>query len=892
MNVENEVSVLEAIASHRAILLVGSGPSCEMGYPSWSVLAERAGAEARKRNVGLDDKVFRELVKNGRYPEALKAVERILGRKALCDFVLSLLNKGPDGSDTLYKIIARLPFACYLTTNFDNELKRHLDAEGRAYSVALNNKEDFYSFRDDMQDIIYKIHGDLGNPETVVLTSTDYTEFSSNPERAYFRQRLQMLFGMKRCVIVGYSLSDRDLSSVIESLKQTASELAPAYIFLPNATQFDVAEYAERFGIHVIPYKLQGTSHAALVKKLELYAAILEGSVRDSTRVNVDSRNAASLYLFRSLNKQANNVDLDNYTLMTIPDHEGPGITFVELFRISAIAQQNRLEDSLENLLSKGWIDLKDGKYTRTRLGDDKVLEAQSVFAQVRRFALAGFAGQLGLPSERHAELSDLLHGCLASIFESRGDAVVRSIFDRANYTGGAMVDIYKAILPYAQRIDPPELRGAFVRAVYNFITKPTHHQRTYLVALAQGYFLYHMMGRESLHQAVQDEVLAHSVWYVDSNLLIPLVATGCANYKFARELFLQIKALGIRLVVVPSVIEEVRRHLKWAEEHDPDDRSRFSLSMIAEGQQNLFVDGYIRSRGEGRVRSFSQYRKSIEVLLFNNAKILLESYGMRYENPRQMAMWDTEAFRQIMRSLEERRRKTMSFRRYFQVETDAELLYAMRLRIAKNQRDRVNDSVGFFSQSTLFSDEETEIRTWSGEAMFRFVQFISPVMKSEETLQECLQNELYNVGLHFIDSEKYSEFFKEDIDLAKVRFAEQKEQFRKFLQQPDQGDFDARFEALPDIQKPIFIRQMEAKIRMGQDKQIEALEEKLKEAHEVSSGVQAREEKARGRIMELEELLRRKEAELQTVKGENRNLKNGEAYKRIKKARRRAKRS
>ena len=78
----------------------------------------------------------------------------------------------------------------------------------------------------------------------------------------------------------------------------------------------------------------------------------------------------------------------------------------------------------------------------------------------------------------------------------------------------------------------------------------------------------------------------------------------------------------------------------------------------------------------------------------------------------------------------------------------------------------------------------------------------------------------------------------------------------------------------------------------MGQDKQIEALEEKLKEAHEVSSGVQASEEKARGRIMELEELLRRKEAELQTVKGENRNLKNGEAYKRIKKARRRAKRS
>lgn len=885
MNIENEVSVLEAIATHRAVALIGSGPSCEMGYPSWLELAKMLGEAAKRVACEFDVVGFEDYVKKGEYPEAIRAVERSIGREELCRLVALLLKKGDRGEDTLYKSLARLPFACYLTTNFDDELQNHLNAVGRRYSLSWNRKEDFFTFRDDMQDIIYKIHGDMRHPDSAVLTSNDYTSFSRSPERSYFRQRLQMLFGMKRCIVIGYSLSDRDLMSIIEGLKQTSSELSPSYIFLPDVERSKVEEYAERFGIHVIPYKTKDGSHEALVKKLNLYSRILQGSVQDVARASIDSKKAASLYLFRSLNKRAKNVDLDNYTLMTVPANNETAVTFEELFKQSSIAQRERLQDSLKTLLGESLITMNQHKYRRTKLGDEKVLEAQAVFAQERRFALEHFLQQLGVPVGHEDDIAGLLQMCIAHIFEDRGDALVRSIFDRSNYTGGAMVDIYRAILPYAQKVEPSELRGAFVRAVYDFITKPTKHQRSYLVSLAQGYFLYHMMGREALHESVQREVLEHSVWYVDSNLLIPLMATGCANYKFARDLFLQIKSLGMRMIVVPSVLEEVRRHLKWAAENDPDDKNRSTLTILnAERQQNLFVDGYIRTKEEGRARSFSQYKKSVEVLIYNNAKMLIDSYGMKYENPRCSEAWDEEVFATTMKSLEERRRKTMSFRRHFQIETDAELLYAMRLRIDRNKRENSRDVVGFFSQSTLFTDEETEIRTWSGEAMFRFVQFLSPVMTSEETLQECLQNELYNVGIHFVDSEKYAEFFKDEIDLAKVHFEEQREAFRQFLQEPDAEDFNNKFKALPDIQKPIFIRQMDEKLRMANVAKIEVLEDALKEAKDEAATSKSRENATEKRVRELEEILRKRDAELETVKGENRNLKNGEIYRRIKK--------
>ena len=133
-----------------------------------------------------------------------------------------------------------------------------------------------------------------------------------------------------------------------------------------------------------------------------------------------------------------------------------------------------------------------------------------------------------------------------------------------------------------------------------------------------------------------------------------------------------------------------------------------------------------------------------------------------------------------------------------------------------------------FLSQSTLFEEESDIIRTWSGEAMFRLVQFMTPIMSSEETLHECLQNELYNAGIQFIDEAKYGQFFEEEIDWAKLTFEQQKKEFCRILNEPDEDSITQRFTALTELQKPIFIRQMQEKIKITTEQKVRQLQEQI----------------------------------------------------------------
>ena len=159
--------LISSINSGRCFALVGSGPSCEAGYPSWSALAQSAFDDLSRRDSEIDHRSYQILLERKKYPELFRQVERDLDddREQLAELLKKLLSPKPTRRAPLYDLLCKWPFAGYLTTNFDNEIANRLVSMNEHYKVIRNRPADFHVWREGVSRIIQKLHSDLDHPE-------------------------------------------------------------------------------------------------------------------------------------------------------------------------------------------------------------------------------------------------------------------------------------------------------------------------------------------------------------------------------------------------------------------------------------------------------------------------------------------------------------------------------------------------------------------------------------------------------------------------------------------------------------------------------------------------------------------------------------------------------
>ena len=173
------------LSSGRAIAWIGAGPSLELGLPSWRLLANAVLEECRRtqrRNFSRIETCYQE----GRYQDEFDEVALTYGTDFLHK-VCSSLVADPGGEGPIYTEIARLDFLGYFTTNYDDLLRRHLEAHDRAVAVYLNSQEDIEAVDVDMTPSLVKLHGDFSNPTSIVLTRSDYQRLYKSGDREGFQ---------------------------------------------------------------------------------------------------------------------------------------------------------------------------------------------------------------------------------------------------------------------------------------------------------------------------------------------------------------------------------------------------------------------------------------------------------------------------------------------------------------------------------------------------------------------------------------------------------------------------------------------------------------------------------------------------------------------------------
>lgn len=269
----------------RLIPFVGAGISMSVAWttldgtshrgPSWSELVDQAA-----RMMGFDDA---ELLRVRGSDLQILEYYRIKNHQQLADLRNWFYSemRAPDDAlrdSRVHKALAQLAHCNLMyTTNYDDFIERSLTIHGRsAYSVAIESHIADALKRQTNGSLtgaveIVKFHGDLSNPERMVLSESDYERRLQLAEVEDQRLRSDILG--RAILFLGYSFRDWNVSYLFRLVNDQFGPLplAPtgrrAYIVVADPSDFEAELFRAR-NIEVISIR---SSH-----RTEDTAAIIE----------------------------------------------------------------------------------------------------------------------------------------------------------------------------------------------------------------------------------------------------------------------------------------------------------------------------------------------------------------------------------------------------------------------------------------------------------------------------------------------------------------------------------------------------------------------------------------------------------------------------------------
>lgn len=879
--------LLKKVNGGRCFALVGAGPSAEIGYSSWKHLAQGTRDEVLKTIQTADAESYEQFLAKENYPALFSQAEDDLGnREVLISIVRRLLRPTPRRvSSPIYQFLAKWPFACYLTTNYDDELHNRLTTAGYHFQTVQNTREDLALLRDDTSNLIVKIHSDCDHVNDIVLTSRDYDRVLTSPEGAHIREKMKQVFGMRDVLIIGHSMKDPDLQLAMQAAKHTASPRHPLYMIIGNVTTGEMREFHERYNIRILPYRNPDGLHKQLhqiVAIADHFVAARDVRLPASPAATNDEISAAtSLLIFRRLRQLAMSDPVVNSlgpTLLTALATAKCPLSVEQVARQPAVAPlvstQNLydgIEECVKGLTSQGLVVRDNGGLAISATGLQLVQQVASLRKLEEEQAYGQFVVDLrrALPEislSDCGQAKDALRDALVQAFRSRGIAMANVIIANQSLGSDDLCDIFREISSCAARFADFDVRAAFIEASHAFLVQPQDVQKKYLASVSQGFFLYHMAGLDPTCAAIRKTLFADTCWFLDSSVMIPLLALGSYNHDYAKDLFGKLTSVRAKLFTTEMLLKETWHHLEWAiafVKACPIESPHFLAAALVERgyKQNLFIDGYIRLAAEGTVGTFGDY---LEYMLPNGVsqELFLEKtreYGISALRASELEGFVQEHWGDIevvKEALTRTRQERGTYRTDLQVQAEAEVL-----QIIRKTRDGEYDlgeevnrfcRVYFVSQSHLLDtvSADENVVTWTPEAVYRYVTSLAQMELDPQLLQQCMLHEYYYAGVSFIDRVRYNKFFGPCIQQSKLDYSQQVERYLdETMQTHQRQSYDADFDRTPDLQKPFFVSQMAWRItRRAEEKVDEAgkqIDRAMKDAEAAEARARAAEERS-----------------------------------------------
>ncbi|AOB30438.1 Sir2 family NAD-dependent protein deacetylase [Bordetella sp. H567] len=238
----------DAYRTGRLILFAGAGVSAGLGLPT--------GPELAVEMAGHLEEDAQEFCNYGDVRALAEYYRLRRGLAPLHGWMCKEWHR-PDidikGSE-LHRLIVHARFHSIYTTNFDRWLEAAHEAYGKPY-IKVTSVRDLAALAESTARPIIKFHGDLDDPDSMVLAESAYFERLSFESPLDLKLRADLL--VYPVLFVGYSISDINIRMLFWKLAKLwqqplqASDRPPSYLFWHMDNPVASAVLAQ-WGIQVI----------------------------------------------------------------------------------------------------------------------------------------------------------------------------------------------------------------------------------------------------------------------------------------------------------------------------------------------------------------------------------------------------------------------------------------------------------------------------------------------------------------------------------------------------------------------------------------------------------------------------------------------------------------
>jgi len=178
------------------------------------------------------------------------------GRQPLVNEIRNAVQVGKQPSPML-RALATLDFPLVITTNYDQLFEMALAGKQPRVSVYSPEPQPTVDYRDPTPEspIIFKLHGDISRPESLVVTDEDYIQFvlRMNDKDPYDPIPLNLKYFLTNwtTLFVGYSLLDYNLRLLFKTLRWRVDPAnrpeTYSVDYAPDPLVFDVWDKQEHY---------------------------------------------------------------------------------------------------------------------------------------------------------------------------------------------------------------------------------------------------------------------------------------------------------------------------------------------------------------------------------------------------------------------------------------------------------------------------------------------------------------------------------------------------------------------------------------------------------------------------------------------------------------------
>jgi len=251
--------------SRQLVFFTGAGLSVPL-FPRWRDLLEEFVNECDGQGkLNYDKSELLAMVSRGDgYLDVADACARGIGESGYREFIAKRfgLEFSYDDVPSAYKELFGLDVRTLITTNYD----RIPDIAGRGEYVCYSNRRVAEAFESlgRRQKLVMKMHGEINDHDSIVLTSQDYTNiiYGNEPLKKF----LESIFLRDTVLFLGFSFTDPHIDALLKAIHNITSGMIRHYVLIGDATPFQIDALESKYAVKVIPYNSSSNDHPEVLQ--------------------------------------------------------------------------------------------------------------------------------------------------------------------------------------------------------------------------------------------------------------------------------------------------------------------------------------------------------------------------------------------------------------------------------------------------------------------------------------------------------------------------------------------------------------------------------------------------------------------------------------------------